>query len=43
MFSEQILPGFHEGVKAPRLGVGKHLVAAQRVTILAEKVYFSGR
>ena len=23
MFSEQILSGFHEGVKAPRLGVGK--------------------
>jgi hypothetical protein len=25
MFSEQILSGFHEGVKALRLGVGKHL------------------
>src|SRR4029450_7670334 len=28
MFSEQILSGFHEGVKALRLGVGKHLFAA---------------
>jgi hypothetical protein len=27
MFSEQILSGFHEGVKALRLGVGKHLIA----------------
>jgi hypothetical protein len=27
MFSEQILSGFHEGVKALRLGVGKHPVA----------------
>jgi hypothetical protein len=27
MFSEQILSGFHEGVKALRLGVGKHLFA----------------
>ena len=29
MFSEQILSGFHEGVKALRLGVGKHLFAVQ--------------
>ena len=29
MFSEQILSGFHEGVKALRLGVGKHLFPGQ--------------
>src|SRR5215510_15703590 len=29
MFSEQILSGFHESVKAPWLGVGKHLFVEQ--------------
>jgi hypothetical protein len=29
MFSEQILPGFHGGVKTPCPGVGKHLFAAR--------------